>query len=117
MEKQQEILFSIVSESKNNAQRQSYPPMNTPSNSLLYHIDPFLRMSAEQKVNPNNASAFKPSKPSLSPPQHSGAQVTPIAHQAQNGSNRLPIGGHGSNSLSHVQLLSEICSSILNKQL
>lgn len=117
MEKQQEILFSIVSESKNNLQRHSYPPQNVPVNSMSYHIDPFMRMSSEQKPSSLVQSAFKPSKPGSSPTEIQRGLVTPMPHQAQNTLNRFGVGRQGNNNLSQVQLLSEICNTLLSKQM
>jgi hypothetical protein len=118
MEKQQEILFSVVSgKSQNDAHRQSYPSRNMPVNVPNYHIDPFMRQSSEQKVEKHISSAFKPSKAIGVNSHLTRVQVSPTAHQSQNMPGAFSSGMSGNNALSQVQLLSELCSSILGKQM
>ena len=117
MEKQQEILFSIVSESRNNAQRNSYSNQTMHTNPVLSQIDPYLRMGVDQKLGNSNPSAFRPSRPTSTSNQEVKVQVTPMSNQSQNPSKGFQGAGQTDNNMSHAQLLSEICSSIINKQM
>ena len=118
MEKQQEILFTVVSgKNQNDNQRQSYPPRNMPVNTPNYHIDPFTRHCAEQKVEKHVSSAFKPSKAVGINSHLTRVQVSPTAQQSQNMPGVFSGGLAGNNGLSQVQLLSDLCSSILGKQM
>ena len=118
MEKQQEILFSIVSESKN--KQTAYSPFSFQglvSNVLTNQIDPITKVNEEQKPHSPTASAFKPSRSSQSGMQPSVIQVTPVSNKPSNPSIGLLGNGVPVNNLSHIQLLSELCSNIINKHL
>lgn len=117
MEKQQEILFSIVSENRNNMRHQSYPPQAMPMQQMNYQIDPFLRLSSENKVGSLSSSAFKPSKTSANSDQTSTPIVTPTPTHVQNNLHGLALGNQMNNGFSHAQLLSEICASLMGKQM
>ena len=63
MEKQQEILFSIVSES-NRSRSMSHPPYQQPSipiNSIVNQIEPLINIKSDEKACSPKQSAFKPS--------------------------------------------------------
>lgn len=117
MEKQQEILLSVVSESRNNAHRNSYQQHNMPISSILSQFDPNLRIGVEQNSNNANLSAFKPSRPSPTAEQEGRGPVTPMTHQSHSATKGFQGLSQGGSNMSQVQLLSEICSSIMNKQM
>jgi hypothetical protein len=117
MEKQQEILFRIVSENKTQAGRQSYPPRTMGMGSMNFQIDPFLALSAEQPTEASNSSAFKPSKIVKVPTQGPKLHISPTAHQSQNNPEGFSTGFMGGNALSQVRLITEICSNLLSKQM
>lgn len=113
MEKQQEILFNIVSESRNNSHRNSYPPAG--SLPLGSQMDPLLKLTIEQKLG--NPSAFRPSKPPTTLSQNPASQVSPAAVQPQNTLNGLQMGSLADNNMSLAQILSELYSGNLAKHL
>lgn len=117
MEKQQEILFSIVSESRQNQQRQAYQPRMVPVTQMGYQIDPFLRMAQDRAQVDFSASAFKPSKTSSASDTQATRVITPVAHQPQSATARLSVNSQGSSTASHNQLLTDICSTIISKPL
>ena len=114
MERQQEILFRIVSEAKGSYQHNSYP-MTSLSSMQVGQMDPLLKLTVEQKLGNPNPSAFALSKPSLLNIQRSGHQATPISNHAQNVSNGTEMSGQTDSAVSLSQLLSEIYSSNIGK--
>ena len=117
MEKQQEILFRIVSENKAQAGRQAFPPRNMGMGSMNFQIDPFQALSSEQQTEASNSSAFKPSKIAKVPVQGSKLHISPTAPQSQTVSEGFSAGFMGGNALSQVRLITEICSNLLGKQI
>lgn len=117
MEKQQDILFSIVSENRNSMRNQSYPPQAMQMQQMNYQIDPFLRLSSENKVGSLNSSAFKPSKVSPNSDQTGTSIITPTPTHVQSNLHGLALGSQMHNGMNHVQLLTEICASLMGKQM
>mmetsp|Transcript_20782 Transcript_20782/g.18409 ORF Transcript_20782/g.18409 Transcript_20782/m.18409 type:complete len:219 (+) Transcript_20782:27-683(+) len=116
MEKQQEILFSIVSESRNSAQRQAYQPPIIQTQPINYQMDQYMRLSSEQKIGGITTSAFKPStcSSSMDDPK---MLVTPTPQLAQMSSVGLNMGAQVGNGISQTQLLSDICATLMGKQI
>lgn len=117
MEKQQEILFSIVSESRNNAHRNSYPPQSIPMQQMSYQIDPFLRMSSESKLGSVSSSAFKQANGSPKVQNEQRQLITPTPHQAPISPTHLSLSKGLQGSGNQHQLLSEICATLMGKQM
>ena len=132
MEKQQEILFSIVSESRNSAPRQNFQPAVIPTQTVKtpHHLsylnpnvnppmgnqmDQYMR-PAEQKVGVVNASAFKPSKCS-GPEEMNKGLVSPTPQLAQMSTVGLGLDQPMGSGLNQTQLLSDICATLMGKQM
>ena len=109
MEKQQEILFKIVSESKLNSQQNIYSPLS------VNQIDPSFNLAAEQRLWGSNMSAFTPSKPIAI--QRPIVQMMPNTNLFMNTSKGFPADVYSENTTSLSHLLSEIYKIGANKQL
>lgn len=134
MEKQQEILFSIVSESRNNASRNNFQPAvvqaqpvkNTHPFAFLganvshlmgAQMDQFARTGSEQKVGAVNSSAFKPSKCSSPSDEVNNGLASPTPQLAQMSSVGLGLDQNIGSGISQTQLLSGICATLMGKQM
>ena len=116
MEKQQEILFSIVSEFRNPPQQQSYQPPLLQAQPVNYQAEQYVRINADSKVGGVLASAFKPSK--SSPRANESKEiVTPTPQVNQMSSVGLNMRGQMGNGISQTQLLSDICATLMGKQM
>jgi len=116
MEKQQEILFSIVSESRNSANRQAYQPQVIPAQPLNYQVDQYVRLNPDTKVGGVVTSAFKPSKCSSSVDESKNL-VSPTPQLTQMSSVGLNMGGQIGGEISQTQLLSNLCATLMGKQM
>jgi hypothetical protein len=117
MEKQQDILFSIVTENKKNVRHQSYPPQTIQvQQQMSYQIDPFLRMSSENKVGSLISSAFKPSNASPKLEQPATSIITPTPIHAQSNSAGSILSNQMNTGVNQAQLLSELCASLMSRQ-
>jgi hypothetical protein len=118
MEKQQDILFSIVTENKKNVRHQSYPPPQTikVQQQMSYQIDPFLRNSSESKVGSLISSAFKPSNASPKLEQPVTSIITPTPIHAQSNSAGSILSNQMNSGANQAQLLSELCASLMSRQ-
>lgn len=109
MEKQQEILFSIVSESRNSVHHQNFQPQMVQAQPMNYQIDQFMRVSSEPKIGRGiTSSAFKPSKCLPNINKANDPPVTPTPQQPQINPVGLNFGPQIGSGLSQTQLLSEI---------
>lgn len=118
MEKQQDILFSIVTENKKNVRHQSYPPQTVQVQQQMgYQIDPFLRMSSENKVGSLISSAFKPSNASPKLEQPVTSIITPTPIHAQSNSAGSILSNQMNTGVNQAQLLSELCASLMSRQM
>lgn len=134
MEKQQEILFSIVSESRNNASRQAFQPAvvqpqtvksNLPlaflnagvNTQVSSQVEQFIRTTSEQKVGAVNPSAFKPSGNASPVDDINKGLVSPTPQLAQMSSVGLGLDQPIGNGINQTQLLSDICATLMGKQM
>ena len=114
MERQQEILFRIVSEAKGTFQNNQYS-MTSPPPLPVGQMDPLLKLTVEQMLGNHNPSAFAPSRLFPVNNQRSGLLVTPVANQAQNVPRASETNGQADSTLSLAQILSEIYSCNIGK--
>jgi hypothetical protein len=116
MEKQQEILFRIVSETKGN----HYPNLYSLSSITTLtsgQADPLLKLTVEQKFGSSNMSAFTSSRASNNGVQKPIAQMVQTHNQYQTPSKGLSLDMLPENALTLAQVLSEIYKNTVNKQL
>lgn len=116
MEKQQEILFRIVSETKGNYQQGLYS-LSSIATLSSGQTDPLLKLTVEQKFGSSNMSAFTPSRTSSIGVQRPIAQMLQAQNQIQNSSKGISIDMHPENTLTLAQVLSEIYKNNVGKQL
>jgi hypothetical protein len=114
MERQQEILFRIVSEAKGNHQPSFYsmPPMPSIP---IGQMDSLFKMTVDQKLGSPTTSAFASSKLMSLGNQRLNGQVTPNANQGQNTVKDQEGTAQVDSSISLAQILSEIYSTNINK--
>lgn len=117
MERQQEILFRIVSEAKGNNQPNYYsmPPIPQMPSIPIGQMDALLKMTVDQKLVSPTSSAFAPSKPVPIGNHKLGGQITPSVNQSQSATINHESNGQADSGISLAQILSEIYSSNIVK--
>jgi hypothetical protein len=116
MEKQQEILFRIVSETKGNY-HQGLFSLSSIATLSSSHTDPLLKLTVEQKFGSSSMSAFTPSKPPSIGLQRPAAHMTHGQSHFQTAAKGLAVDMSAENAFTLAQVLSEIYKSSTNKQL
>lgn len=134
MEKQQEILFGIVRESRSSIPPQNFQPAVAPTQTVKSgptlpflgsnvsplvnsQVDQFFRNGSDQKVGFVSNSAFKPSKCSSSIDEVNKGLGTPTPQLAQLSSTGLGIDPTIGSGASQTKLLSDICATLMGKQM
>lgn len=134
MEKQQEILFGIVRQSRTSIQPQNFhstvaPIQTVKAESSLPFLqsngtplvnnpmEKFIKNESEQKVGAVSNSAFKPSKCSSPSVQMNKSLVTPTSQLAQLSSIGLGVDHKIESGISQTKLLSDICATLMGKQM
>ena len=117
MEKQQEILFSIVTENKNRAM--SYPPYQQPAmpiNTIISHMEPLMKSGLEARLSSPTSSAFKPSV--IAADKHGGicSGFTSLVSNMKGTSSVAPSLNESQNGMTPMQMFQKLNCIIRNMQ-
>ena len=117
MEKQQEILFSIVSENNRN-RSVSHPPyqQQIPLNSIVSQIEPVIKLNMEGRLGSPKNSAFKPSSNAPEAAATASSITTSLVNQVSGVSAPAALANENLNSLSQLQLCQKLNYLIRNTQ-
>ena len=117
MEKQQEILFSIVSENNRNRSL-SHPPyqQQVPLNSIVSQIEPVIKLNMDGRLGSPKNSAFKPSANAPEAVATASTVATPLVNQVSGVSAPATLANENLNSLSQLQLCQKLNYLIRNTQ-
>jgi hypothetical protein len=119
MEKQQEILFSIVSENNRNRSL-SHPPyqqhQQMPMSSIISQIEPVIKVNMDGRLGSPSNSAFKPSSFHQEATATTAVATPPLVNKTNGVGAQMGLANENLNSMSQMQLCQKLNCIIRNMQ-